>query len=100
MPFTWRINIKPNPTPSGPAIFEFDQPPQIRVGDQIIWSNGDSVAHFPAPDSSAFSFMTNQIAPQSTSPAFSPGTLGTVTYHCSLHPTEKSSYVVQSGSGT
>ena len=49
MPFTWRINITPNPQPPGPAIFKFDQPPQIQVGDQIIWSNDDTVAHFPDP---------------------------------------------------
>jgi plastocyanin len=102
MPFTWRINIKPNPKPGGPAVFEFDQPPQIQVGDQIIWSNQDSVAHFPTPDPPPppTALMSNQIAPHSTSSAFAPGNVGTVNYFCSLHPTEKASFTVQSTSGT
>jgi plastocyanin len=100
MPFTWRINIKPNPTPPPPVIFQFDQPPQIQVGDQIIWSNEDRVAHFPAPDNPASAaFMTNQIASYSTSSAFAPGTVGTVDYHCSIHPGETGTFVVQA-SGT
>jgi plastocyanin len=88
MPFTWRINITPNPQPDGPAIFQFDQPPQIQVGDQIIWSNNDSAPHFPTPDDSSYTFMPNQIAPHSTSPAFAPGKTGPIPYHCSLHPQE------------
>jgi plastocyanin len=85
MPFTWRINIKRNPRPPGPAIFEFDQPPQIQVGDQIIWSNGDGVAHFPTPVDQPFVFMANQIAASSTSSAFVPNQVGTIKYVCSLH---------------
>lgn len=90
MPFTWRINIKKNPaTPSGqPALFEFDQAPQIQVGDQIIWSNDDSRPHFPTPDDPSLVFMTNQIAAKSTSPAFSPDAPGKISYSCSLHLNE------------
>ena len=97
MPFTWRINIKPNPapTPSAPAIFEFDQPPQIQVGDQVIWSNDDTVAHFPTPDDPNVSFLSNQVAAKSTSPAFAPGKPGTITYKCSLHPGETGNIVVK-----
>lgn len=89
MPFTWRINITPNPQPDPdkPAVFKFDQPPQIQVGDQIIWSNNDSVAHYPHPNAD-FMFMPNQIAPNSPSPAFAPSQSGTTTYHCCLHPGE------------
>ena len=89
MPFTWKINIKKNPKPSGPAIFEFDLPTQdIQVGDQIIWSNNDTVPHFPTPLDPTFVFMENQIAAQSTSPAFAPDTTGTIEYVCSLHKDE------------
>jgi plastocyanin len=94
MPFTWRINITPNPKPPGPAIFTFDQPPQVQVGDQIIWSNNDSVPHFPTPDGSGYQFMPNQIAPHSTSPAFAPSTKTTIHYHCSLHAGETGTIVV------
>jgi plastocyanin len=94
MPFTWRINIKPNPTPGGPAIFEFDQPPQIQVGDQIVWSNDDTLAHFPTPVDQTYAFMANQIAANSTSPAFAPSQQGTIRYHCSLHPSETGTIVV------
>ncbi len=94
MPFTWRINIRQNPNPPGPAIFEFDQSPQIQVGDQIIWSNDDTVAHFPTPVNQTYVFMTNQIAAKSTSPGFAPGTPGTISYICSLHPGETGTIVV------
>ena len=89
MPSTWRINIRPNPHPPGPAIFEFEQPPKIEVGDQIFWSNADTLAHFPEPDPpTTYGFVTNQIAAQSTSPGFAPSTPGTINYHCKLHPAE------------
>jgi plastocyanin len=95
MPFTWRIDIRQNPNPPGPAVFEFVQnPPQIQVGDQIVWSNNDSVPHFPTPVGQSYQFMANQIAPQSTSPGFAPGSPGTIDYCCSLHPDERASLVV------
>jgi len=98
MPFTWRINIMPNPQPPGPAIFAFDQPPQIQVGDQIIWSNNDTVAHFPTPVGQQYAFMPNQIAPNSTSPGFAPSTSGTINYICSLHPGETGTITIASPS--
>ena len=69
MAFVWRININPNP--GGPATFEFDDqpPPTVQVGDQIIWSNEDVQPHFPHPNAVG-TFMPNQIAPNSRSPAF------------------------------
>ena len=95
MPFTWRINIKRNPKQPGPAIFEFDQqPPQVEIGDQIIWSNTDSVPHFPTPVDQTFVFMQNQIAGKSTSSAFAPAATGTINYVCSLHKGESGSIVV------
>jgi plastocyanin len=88
MPFTWRINIRKNPSRGKPALFEFDQTPEIQVGDSIIWSNNDSVAHFPTPVDQTFVFMANQIAAQSTSPAYAPDQPGSINYVCSLHPGE------------
>ena len=82
MPFTWKINIRKGPKPTGlPAIYEFDLPTQdIQVGDQIIWSNNDTVAHFPVPSDGSFAFMSNQIAPNSTSSGFAPGNPGPIKY--------------------
>jgi len=85
MPFTWRINITRSPKRRGPAIFEFEQEPDIRIGDQIIWSNDDTVPHFPTPVDQPFVFMANQIAAKSTSSAFAPNAAGTIKYVCSLH---------------
>ena len=88
MPFTWRINIKKNPKPTAPAIFEFEETPQIYVGDLIFWSNDDTVPHFPIPVDQTYVFMANQIAAKSTSPGFAPSQPGTINYICSLHQGE------------
>jgi plastocyanin len=95
MPFTWRINITPNPTPGGPAQFQFDDPsPDVVTGDSIIWSNQDTVPHFPCLATNQTLFMSNQIAAQSTSPSFVPRSDGTITYICSLHQGETGTIVV------
>jgi hypothetical protein len=96
MPFTWRINIAKNPLPGKPAVFTFDvTPPQVAVGDSICWSNRDHVAHWPALPTNQNAFMTNQVAPGSSSPAFSPsaaspdpGKTRTIDYICWLHKDE------------
>jgi len=95
MPFTWRINIKTNPTPGGPALFEFEESPQqIVLGDLIIWSNQDTVPHFPGAADNKTLFMSNQIAPNSSSSNFRTTKDGTITYICSLHPNEIGTIVV------
>ena len=89
MPFNWRINITKNPKSGGPAIFTFEQiPPQVQVGDQVFWSNQDTVPHWPATADNPTEFMSNQIAATSTSPGFSPNAAGTISYICSLHKGE------------
>lgn len=88
MPFTWTISIKRNSQPPGCTIFEPSQV-QAEVGDQVFWRNDDSVPHFPTPVGQSYVFMPNQIAPNSTSPAFAPSQSGvTISYVCSLHPNE------------
>ena len=96
MPFTWKIAIKRNPKQPGPAIFEFDQQPDIQIGDQIFWSNEDTVPHFPTPVDQKFVFMANQVAAKSTSSAFVPNANGTIKYVCSLHNGESGTIVVGS----
>src|SRR5215471_1597440 len=88
MPFNWRINITRNPKKGKPAIFTFEETPQVEVGDSIFWSNQDKVAHWPALAGQDDAFMPNQIASRSSSPAFAPGQPGTITYICALHKGE------------
>lgn len=100
MPFNWTINI--NRKSPQPPLVEFDPNPlqQAAAGDQIFWANNDTVAHWPGlqnPDGSINKtyFIPNQIAPDSTSDAFSPGADGTLNYVCSIHPDEKGTIEVQ-----
>lgn len=102
MPFTFPININPNSPP--PPTVGFDPDPiEVAPGDQIFWANNDNAAHWPGllrDDGSIYDtyFMPNQIAPKSTSPAFSPGVVGTLKYACSLHPNETGTIKVSSPS--
>jgi hypothetical protein len=77
MPFTWQININPG---KSPGTFTFDPNPlpdpssgnTISVGDQIFWTNNDTVPHHPGVTNYPTVFMPQQIAPGATSPAFVP----------------------------
>jgi plastocyanin len=95
MPFAWRINITKNPKKGKPAIYTFEETPQVQVGDVIFWSNDDKVAHWPGLPGQADAFIANKIAKNSTSSVFAPGTPGTINYICSLH--EGESGVIQVG---
>ena len=88
MPFAWKINIEKNPKKGGPAVFEFEETPQVNVGDLVFWSNNDTVAHFPCEVGNPTIFMANQIAAKSSSPNFAPSKAGTINYICSLHKGE------------
>ena len=95
MPFTWRIDIVKNPSPPPPrVVFEFAEPPQVQVGDLVLWSNQDTEAHWPAVTGNPTFFMDFQIAPQATSSSFAPAAAGTIAYFCSLHPDETGTIVV------
>jgi plastocyanin len=88
MPFAWRINITKNPKKGKPAIFSFEETPQVAVGDAIFWSNQDTVAHWPGLPNNDTVFIPNKIARNSTSQVYTPGQPGTINYVCSLHPNE------------
>lgn len=88
MPFAWRINITKNPKKGQPAIFSFEETPQVQIGDLIFWSNNDKVAHWPGLADDPKAFIPTRIAKNSTSQAFAPGTVGTITYICTLHEGE------------
>jgi hypothetical protein len=99
----WRINITKNPQPGKPAVFTFEQsPPQVMVEDSVFWSNKDQQAHWPALATNQNAFMTNQIAPNSSSPAFAPAAATpdptktrTINYICWLHKDETGVIEVQ-----
>ena len=88
MPFQWLININKG-KPGGPAVFDPQNLKNVAPGDQIVWANNDIKAHWPGllnADGTIDEtyFMANQIAPNSTSTTFSPGSSGTLNYVCSL----------------
>lgn len=100
MPFNWTININPNKRQPGSAQFEPNPLTQVAPGDQILWANNDGIAHWPGllnADGSINEnyFIANQIAPNSTSDAFSPSADATLEYVCSIHPDEKGTIQVQ-----
>jgi plastocyanin len=99
MPFSWIININRNPGIAPRVKFDPNPLQNVGTGDQIVWANNDSAAHWPGlvNDDGTIDktfFMPNQIAPNSTSQAFSPGVAATLNYVCSIHPDEKGSITV------
>jgi plastocyanin len=67
-------------------------PVMVTVGQSVNWLNADAIAH-TATDPGVFD--TGSIAP--TSAADAPvvfNTVGTFSYHCTIHPTETASIVV------
>ena len=89
MPFQWLININKNTTNPPPnATFNPNPLPNVLPGDNIVWANNDSVPHWPGVAGNPAFFMPNQIAPNSSSSAFSPTAPGNISYFCSLHPNE------------
>lgn len=89
MPFQWLINIDPNTTKPPSAKFNPNPLPKVQPGDNIVWANNDSVPHWPGVTGNPAFFMPNQIAPNSTSSAFTPTAAGNINYFCSLHPDVK-----------
>lgn len=100
MAFQWLIKI----SKSTPATFT-PNPLNAVVGDEIVWSNGDSQPHWPGlvqngTVNTTF-FMPNQIAPNSTSTTFIPNAAGPLNYQCSLHKGETGTIqVAATGSAT
>jgi len=104
MPIQLKISIDKNITPPPAATFT---PPSLSasVGDQIFWTNYDSVAHWPGllKDDGTIDdtfFMPNQIAANvflpapDCSPIFGSGAAFTFKYACSIHPDEQGVIIV------
>ncbi len=65
-------------------------PLDVRVGDQVFWTNNDSEPHWPGLSNQGTLidktfFMPNQIAADSSSDTFAPGVAETLEYVCSIH---------------
>jgi plastocyanin len=89
-------NPTPNPNPgtganvtitiasdSGAQSFS-PNPSTLTAGQTVAWYNADSVVHDVTADDG--SFTTGAIAPGATSGPIAMEAAGTVTYHCSIHP--------------
>lgn len=64
----------------------------VKVGDSVTWTNNDSVAHTVTGDKAEFD--SGSIAPGATfSHKFD--TAGTISYHCSVHPSMTAKITVQ-----
>jgi plastocyanin len=68
-------------------------PASVRAGQMVAWHNSDSITHTATADSGAFS--TGNIAAGATSSPIMMSTAGSISYHCSLHPTMTGSLTVQ-----
>ena len=99
MPIQLKISIDKNVQPPPGVTFTPKSLP-ASIGDQIFWTNNDSVAHWPGLLKSdgtidATFFMPNQIAPDGdTSPIFGSGAAFTFKYACSIHPDEQGDIIV------
>jgi plastocyanin len=104
MPIQLKISIDKKVPPPPLATFT-PKSLTASVGDQIFWTNYDTVAHWPGLLQSNGSidktfFMPNQIAANvnlpapDSSPIFSSGAAFTFKYACSIHPDEQGEIVV------
>ncbi len=70
-------------------------PATVPSGQTVAWRNADSTTHHIVQDGGGFD--TGNLAPGATSAAFAVGS-GTITYHCSIHPSMVGS--INGSSGT
>jgi plastocyanin len=64
----------------------------VSAGTQVTWTNNDATAHTVTADDG--SFDSGNIAPgNSFTHTFS--SMGTVSYHCSIHPMMKAAVIVK-----
>ena len=87
----WRATIQTEDS-ARPAGFSPD-PIQAQAGDALFWFNEDAhTPHQPVPDTGSWNIP--EIAPRNSSDQLSLGNPGTLSYHCAIHPQEKSQIVV------
>jgi plastocyanin len=59
-------------------------PANIRVGQQVVWHNADSVLPHTATQNGGFD--TGTLSPGNTSKAITISAAGTISYYCNIHP--------------
>ncbi len=83
----------PMPTPSAMTItiegingnMSFSpNPVNLRVGQQVVFHNADSITHTATQDGGGFN--TGTIGPGATSAPITLSAPGTIGYHCTIHP--------------
>ncbi len=72
-------------------------PATIKVGQKVAWKNNGGTTHTATADAGAFD--TGAIADGTTSSPITMSTGGTLSYHCSIHPSMVGSLTVSSGTG-
>jgi plastocyanin len=56
----------------------------VKVGQTVAWRNGDSIGHTATQDGGGFD--TGTVTSGATSTPIQMMTAGTLTYHCTIHP--------------
>lgn len=82
-----------------PAVFD-PNPLTVNVNDSVFWSNGDKIAHWPAPSAAnPKGWLAYQIVPggQSNQISLNPPGPYTLNYVCALHPSETGQIKVLGG---
>lgn len=65
----------------------------VNLGDTVVWTNKDSVAHTVTSDSGTE--LDSPQIPNGQTYSHKFATAGTFTYHCSLHPSMKGTITVK-----
>jgi len=65
----------------------------VKIGDTVIWANGDYVDHTITSDSGSEILSSSLATLQTYSHTFN--TAGTFDYHCSIHPSMKGKIIVK-----
>lgn len=68
-------------------------PMTVTAGQTVSWKNADNDVHRIVQDSGGFA--TSDIAAGGTASPVTVATRGTITYHCSIHPSMTGTLVVQ-----
>jgi plastocyanin len=68
-------------------------PTTITAGQSVSWRNSDGIVHRMVQDASGFD--SRDVSGGATTTPVTLGTRGTITYHCSIHPTMTGTIVVQ-----
>lgn len=66
----------------------------VKKGTRVTWTNQDSAKHSVVPDTESADFKASELLAQGATYSVTFNTVGTFTYHCSVHPNMKASVIV------